>query len=496
MRGLISPFPIPCRVNQNLATKLIMFIATRKLPFLLRQRPAVLKKLISLFHTTVQGHSNLSLFHTTVQGHSNLIGTDYVVKSPFPDIPALQQEDDIYHMITRNFSKFGSKVGLIEGLSGREYSYNEIEESSSKFSSGLQRLGFTKGDVLGIVAPNCPEYAIIYLGVLATGGVVSASNPIFSSDELAYQFKNSGTKIVVTVPSNLSKVQEAAAKTNVEKIVVIETSPPPQTTTSSGKTVSYHSLITDSGSLFNPVQTGLDDVVILPYSSGTTGLPKGVMLTNRSVGSNLLQLTGPELFTLHDPGTCLIGILPFFHIYGMVIVLFSSLLAGSKTVTLPQFVPETFLSSIEKYRVNIVHVVPPLVIFFGKHPIVGNYDLSSVGDIMTAAAPLGGDVVKAASDRTGCQLIRQGYGLTEASPITHMMPKSIGMKCPDSIGHCVRSLKAKIVDVESGEVLPSNKEGELWLNGPNLMKGYLNNPEATRECLTGDGWLKTGDMGE
>ncbi len=418
-----------------------------------------------------------------------------MVKSPFPDIPALQQEDDIYHMITRNFSKFGSKVGLIEGLSGREYSYNEIEESSSKFSSGLQRLGFTKGDVLGIVAPNCPEYAIIYLGVLATGGVVSASNPIFSSDELAYQFKNSGTKIVVTVPSNLSKVQEAAAKTNVEKIVVIETSPPPQTTTSSGKTVSYHSLITDSGSLFNPVQTGLDDVVILPYSSGTTGLPKGMMHTNRSVGSNLLQLTGPELFTLHDPGTCLIGVLPLFHMYGMVRVLFSSLLAGSKTVTLPQFVPETFLSSIEKYRVNIAHVVPPLVIFFGKHPIVGNYDLSSVGDIMTAGAPLGGDVVKAASDRTGCQLIRQGYGLTEANQ-THNMTRSLGMKYPNSVGHCVRSVKAKIVDVKSGEALPPNKQGEVWVCGPNLMKGYLNNPEATRECLTGDGWLKTGDMGE
>ena len=446
----------------------------------------------------IQSVKNLTCqFHSTVhqsQAHSDVIGTDYVVRSPLPDIPPLKQEDDIYHMISRNFSKFGSKIALIEGISGREYSYNEIDESSSKFSSGLQRLGFTKGDVLGIVAPNSPEYAVVYLGALATGGVVSTCNPTYTADELAYQFKNSGTKMIVTVPAILPTVQEAAARANVERIVVIDTSQPQ--TTSSGNTVSYHSLVTDSGSLFNPVHTGLDDVMVLPYSSGTTGLPKGVMLTNRSVGSNLLQLTGPELFTLQDPGTCLIGLLPFFHIYGMVVVLFSSLLAGSKTVVLPQFVPETFLSSIEKYRVNIAHVVPPLVIFFGKHPIVSNYDMSSIQEVMTGAAPLGGDVVKAASDRIGCQLFRQLYGLTEVSPVSHTTPKSLGMRCPDSVGHCVRSVKAKIVDIESGEVLPPNKEGEIWLNGPNLMKGYLNNPEATRESITEDRWFKTGDIGE
>ena len=401
-------------------------------------------------------------------------------------------------MITKNFAKYGSKIGLVDGLSGREYSFNEIGETIQRFSSVLQRqLGFGKGDVLAIVAPNSPEYAVVYFGTLAAGGVASTCNPTYTVDELAYQFETSGSKVVATMPGILPTVREAARRSRlVEKIVVMDTSDP-QTATGDADLLSYSSLIAGSSSfpVLDHVTGAPDDVVVLPYSSGTTGLAKGVMLTNLSVGSNVLQLSHSELVHLPE-NSVLVGILPFFHIYGMVVALLSSLYAGTKIVTLPKFEPETFLPTLEKYRIDVAHIVPPLVVFLAKHPLVAQYDLTSIKDIITGAAPLGGDVVKAASERTGCSLIRQGYGLTETSPVTHMMPRSMGMQLPSSIGHCIRSVEVKVVDPESLQSLPPGREGEVWIRGPNLMKGYLNNPTATRECLTEDGWFRSGDIGE
>ena len=410
-----------------------------------------------------------------------------MVRSPFTDIEPLTK--DLYSLVTDNFPKHGSKIALVDGVSGREYSYNEFNEAVCKFSSGLRRLDFIKGDVLGIVAPNSPEWAVIYLGALASGGVVTTCNPAFTAEELAFQFKNSGAKIVATVSPMLPTVQEAASKSGISKIIVIDDVDP------TGNLVSYNSLAADSGSRFSPVQTTPDDVILLPYSSGTTGFPKGVMLTNRSVGSNILQMIDKDLFDL-SVGDRSIAVLPFSHLSGMVVVLLSSLYAGSKVVTLPKFQPEPFLYTIEKHKINSAHLVPPLVVFLAKHPLVEKYDITSITDIMVGAAPIGGDIAKAASMRTNCKLIRQGYGLTETSPITHMMPKYFGMELPDSVGHCIRSVRAKTVDPESGKALPPNEEGEVWIGGPNLMKGYLNNPVATKECLTDDGWLKSGDFGK
>ena len=458
------------------------------------------KKFISLakdISSRVRPHSfsRVLCAHSTAvrpsQAFSNVVGSDYVVRSPFPDIEV--PTENLYSLITKNFSKYGSKIALVNGLSRREYSYMELNELTCRFSSGLQRIGFRRGDTLGIVAPNSPEYAVTFLGTLAAGGVISTCNHTYTADELAYQFQNSGTKIIVTIPDILSTVQEASSKANIEKIIVLDDSYP---TSSNDNLVSFQSLVSDSGSLFNPVQTEPDEVIVLPYSSGTTGLAKGVMLTNSSVGSNILQLIDPEIFQLKEDYDCLIGILPFFHIYGMVVTLFSSLYAGTKLITLPKFEPESFLSTIEKYRVNIAHLVPPLIVFLAKHPLVDRYDVSSITQIMSGAAPLGGDIVVAASERVKCKCIRQGYGLTETSPVTHIVPRSLSSEIPSSIGHCIRSVKTKIVNPDNGEVLPPNKEGEVCIYGPNVMKGYLNNPEATRGCISKDGWFASGDIGE
>ena len=416
----------------------------------------------------------------------------HIVGSPLPaiDLPT----STLYEHVYRDFPKHGPKIALVDGMTGREFSYNELDEMTAKFSSGLKRLGFQEGDVLAIVSPNSPHYPVVMFGTLAMGGIVSTCNPTYTKDELTFQFENSNAKVVATVPAILSTVRAAAEKAGVKTIVVIDDSD--QSGSTSDDLIAYNSLIRDSGSLFSHTPQPLNSTALLPYSSGTTGLPKGVMLSHRNVVSNICQMEHDELFVLSRGGTSLIGVLPFFHIYGMVVILFSSLRSGSHTIVLPKFEPELFLSSIQQYRINLAHLVPPLVLFLAKHPDVDKYDLSSLDEIMSGAAPLGGETVSAARERIKCKLIRQGYGLTETSPVTHVMPRSFGMSKPDSIGHLIRSVSAKVVDLESGAELPAHKEGEILISGPNVMKGYLNRPDATRDCLTNDGWFSTGDIGE
>ena len=200
------------------------------------------------------------------------------------------------------------------------------------------------------------------------------------------------------------------------------------------------------------------------------------------------------LDTKENPDACVIAILPFFHIYGLVVILFNVLRTGNRIVSLPKFVPQAFLEAIQKYRVTVAPLVPPLVLFLAKHPLVDKYDLSSLSEITTGAAPLGGEVARAAVERVKCDTIRQGYGLTETSPVVHVLPRSLKSQYPSSIGKLVRSTKVKIVDPDTGKALPANREGELWVNGPQVMAGYLNNQESTHNTITEDGWFKTGDI--
>ncbi len=425
--------------------------------------------------------------------YSSTIGDDNVVRSPAPDI-ALPKED-LFSTIAAGFSKYGSRIAIADGLTGVEYSYSELDERICKFSSNLQERGFGKGDVMCIVSPNCPDYAVAFLGTLRCGGIVSTCNPAFTAQELALQFENSSAKMVITVPECLPRVQEAVQIAGVDKVIIIDSEEPQSS--SNHLLISYQSMIRETVSIRDAVRTELDDVAVLPYSSGTTGFPKGVMLTNSSITSNIFQLLHPDFLDFeHNSSITQLGILPFFHIYGMVSALFSSLYLGLKIVSLPKFQPETFLSSIEEYKVNMAHLVPPLILFLAKHPLVEKHNLTSLREIVVAAAPLGGDTVNAAMGRTKCVMIRQAYGLTEASPLTHLMPRSLGTKYPSSIGNCLRSVATKIVDPDTDMPLPLNQEGELWVQGPNIMKGYLNNSEATGNSITGDGWFRTGDVGK
>ena len=416
-----------------------------------------------------------------------------VVSSPFEKVT--YPEVNLYSFVFNDVSKHGSKVAIVDGLSGREHTFNEVHECTAKFSSALNRMGFSRGSVLSICCPNIPEYCTLFFGALASGGVVSTVNPAYTSGELAYQFENSGSNFIATIPSLLPTVFEAAEKARVGKIIVVGTEH--ESTGRGSNLISYTQLLEDSGSLFDPASVkAKEDIAVLPYSSGTSGLAKGVMLTHHNVIANTLQLNHPELLHFHEDGTSILGVLPFFHIYGMVTVLFSSLYAGSKIVLLPQFEPESFLNAISKYKTDIVNIVPPLILFLAKHPMVDEYDLSCIRQITSGAAPLGGDLVDAARERIGCEVIRQGYGLTETSPVTHLVPDSCSTPKPQSVGTPVRSMEVKVVDPDIHTALGAGKEGEVWMRGPNIMKGYLNLPDATKSCLMVDGgWFRSGDIG-
>ena len=244
----------------------------------------------------------------------------------------------------------------------------------------------------------------------------------------------------------------------------------------------------------DPPPVALDpraDLVALPYSSGTTGMPKGVMLTHFNMVANLSQIDAVEgIETDH----VLIGILPLYHIYGMTVIMNAALYAGATVVTMPRFDLEQFLGLIQQYRVTTGDLVPPIVLALAKHPAVDQFDISSLDNVMSGAAPLPESVATGAAARNN-MLVRQGYGLTESSPVTHTNPKSRELRIT-SVGTSLPNTEWRIVDAESGNDAATGNLGEVWIRGPQVMKGYLHNVEATRNMIDADGWLHTGDIGK
>jgi acyl-CoA synthetase (AMP-forming)/AMP-acid ligase II len=231
-----------------------------------------------------------------------------------------------------------------------------------------------------------------------------------------------------------------------------------------------------------------EDVVALPYSSGTTGLSKGVMLTHRNLVANCLQTDERQPI---GEGDVTIGVLPFFHIYALTVVLSRGLANGATIVTMPRFEMESFLELIQRYRATQLYLAPPVILGLAKSPLVDRFDVSSVQRIMVGAAPLDAALAESCAERIGCQ-VAQGYGLTETSPVTHLTPA--GRNKPGSIGPTVANTEAIVVDLTSGNPLGPGESGEIWVRGPQVMKGYLGQPAATADAFAHDGWFRTGDI--
>jgi acyl-CoA synthetase (AMP-forming)/AMP-acid ligase II len=375
----------------------------------------------------------------------------------------------------------GDKPALIDGPTGRELSYADMERSVRAVAAGLASRGFAKGDALAIYMPNLPEYAIAFHGAAAAGGRATTVNPLYTATELAHQLRDSKARRLITVAPFLDVAREAAADVGVEDIYVVGDA--------DGDAAPFSDLLGDPDDAPDVEIDPATDLAVLPYSSGTTGLPKGVMLTHRNLVANVLQTQAA--FPIRADDT-LIGVLPFFHIYGQTVIMNQGLWAGATIVTMPRFDLEQFLDLIERHRVTQGYVVPPIALALAKHPAVEGRDLSSLRALMSGAAPLGAELIEQVTARIGCTVI-QGYGLTETSPVTHAMPAD-GENRPGTIGTALPQTECRIVDLETGKDVADGERGELWVRGPQVMSGYLGNPEATAATIDPDGWLHTGDI--
>ena len=416
-----------------------------------------------------------------------------IYRSPFP---AVELPDLPLTTYVLAGAGHGDKPALIDGASGRVLTYAGLASAIRSLAGGLVASGFAKGDVLALMAPNRPEYAVVFHAAAMAGGIITTINPAYTEPEVRNQLKDCGARILVTVPPLAELASQACTGTKVAEIYVLGEAEEMKGAegVAGAEGAAGVKGAKPLASLFGPplaehVPVAPDDVVALPYSSGTTGLCKGVMLTHRNLVGNTAQLL--TLLQLQSDDS-VIAVLPFFHIYGMQVMMNGGLRAGATVVTLPRFDLEQFLRVHQDYRITRSFVAPPIVLALAKHPLVDKFDLSAVKQIMSAAAPLKEDLAAACAMRLNCEVV-QGYGMTELSPASHLTPP--GWFKPGSVGVTAPNTETRIVDPASGADLGPGEDGEICVRGPQVMKGYLNNPQATAAMIEPDGWLHTGDLG-
>ncbi len=403
-----------------------------------------------------------------------------IFKSPYPDVAI--PETALTPFIFEKGRSIGDKPALIDGPTGRVVTYAQLIDNVARVAAGLKQRGFKKGEVFGILSPNIPEYAIAFHAVAQLGGIVTTINPLSTAQETAHQLKDAGARFLVTVSPCLEKASHAAREADIEEVFVFGEA--------EGATP-FTTLLGDERFFEQVAVNPAEDLVALPYSSGTTGLPKGVMLTHRNLVANIQQMEGLNFFFESDTLIC---VLPMFHIYGLVVVLNMGLYKGATLVTMPRFDLQAFLQTVQQYNVSLAHLVPPIILSLSKNPIVDDYKLTSLRTLFSGAAPLGEDLTRACMERLGCQ-IRQGYGLTETSPVTHSSPAPPMEVKFGSVGVPAPNTEVRVLSLETGKDLGPMERGEICIRGPQVMRGYLNKPEATAATIDADGWLHTGDIG-
>lgn len=398
-----------------------------------------------------------------------------IYTSPYPPISLVGES--ITERVLRGLAGDPDRVAMIDGPSGREVTAGALEAGIRRLAGGLKARGMGKGDVVAILAPNLPEYAVVFHGVAFAGATITTINPTYTAPEVAHQLKDSGAKLLVTIPAFLETAKAAAEGIDVAVIGEAQGATP------------LAALMGEPLAEQVPVDDAVD-VAVLPYSSGTTGLPKGVRLTHRNLVANVEQC---QVCFQVQTGEKVVAFLPFFHIYGQTVLMNVYLATSGTVITLPRFDLEQFLRLCVQHATPTMFIAPPVAVALAKHPLVDQFDLSPVKRLVSGAAPLSAEVAEAVTRRTGVQA-RQGYGMTEMSPVSHSVP--FGRSVPGAIGVAVASTEFRVVDPATGQDVAEGGEGELWVRGPQVMPGYHNRPEATAATLTSDGWLKTGDLAQ
>jgi acyl-CoA synthetase (AMP-forming)/AMP-acid ligase II len=409
-----------------------------------------------------------------------------IFASPFPDVAI--PEASLYEFVFGDLDRADAeRVALVDVADGTELSYADLVRHVDAFAGALAQRGIGVGDVVALLSPNSAGFAVAFHGTLAAGATLTTINAMYNADEIAHQLKDSRPKLFITAAQLLSQAVNGAAAADLYDLDVLVLDCDDATPTGGGRP-----LVDIDPSTH---------VAVLPYSSGTTGKPKGVMLTHRNLVANVAQM---QSLTRMGPQETLIAVVPFFHSYGLTTQLCSALRARCRLVIMPAFDLGEFLANAEKYRCTQANIAPPVAVALAKQPIVDSFDLSSLRTLTSAAAPLDEELAQAVANRLGCRVV-QAYGMTELSPGSHMVPPdgglaSLGMAAPlSSCGWTLPNAESKLIDVDSGAEIPLPTEGlsdagELCFRGPNVMAGYLGNDAATAATIDAEGFLHTGDL--
>ncbi|MBB6452041.1 long-chain acyl-CoA synthetase [Salirhabdus euzebyi] len=395
---------------------------------------------------------------------------------------------------------------------GKELSFEEVFSQTKKIASYFQSLGLEKGDRVAIMLPNSPQSVIAYYGALMAGAIVVPTNPLYTERELEYQLKDSGAHFIVCLDLLYPRVKKVRDNTDLKHVFVTgikDYLPFPKNLLypfvqkkeygefekpKHGGTVhQWVNILKEATESVKSVEVNpKEDLALLQYTGGTTGFPKGVMLTHYNLVANT-QMSQHWMYKAKKGQDVTMGVLPFFHVYGMTAVMNLSIMMATKMILMPKFDPEDVLKTIDKQKPTLFPGAPTIYVGLLNHPNLKNYDLSSVEACISGSAPLPIEVQEKFEKETGGKLV-EGYGLTESSPVTHSnflwdkrVSGSIGVPWPDTDAKIFKSTEP----LEEAEL---NEVGEIAVKGPQVMKGYWNNQEETDKVLK-DGWLFTGDMG-
>ncbi|XP_042482911.1 4-coumarate:CoA ligase 1-like [Macadamia integrifolia] len=414
---------------------------------------------------------------------------EFIFRSRLPDI-YIPSHLPLHSYCFENISQFSSRPCLINGSTGEIHTYADVELISRRVASGLNKLGIQQGQVIMNLLPNLPEFVFAFLGASYRGAMTTTANPFYTPAEIAKQAKTSNTRLIVTQACYVEKVKELAEENDI-KIVCIDSAP--------DGCIHFSELTQSDENDMPSVEISSDDVVALPFSSGTTGLPKGVMLSHKGLVTSVAQQVdgdNPNLYlTSQDVLLC---VLPLFHIYSLNTVLLCGLRVGAAILIMRKFEIVALMELVQKYKVTFAPLVPPIVLSITKSSVAASYDLSSITKVMSGAAPMGKELEDALRDLLPNAKFGQGYGMTEAGPVLSMCSAFAKEPFDIKLGSCgtvVRNADLKILDPETGVTLPRNQPGEICIRGAQIMKGYLNDPEATERTIDKEGWLHTGDVG-
>jgi long-chain acyl-CoA synthetase len=408
----------------------------------------------------------------------------------YPDIPVSKILDDA----VRDFPRNEAAIFL-----GAKISYEALGGWVDRFAAGLSRLGFKKGERMALMLPNCPQYIVAYYGILKLGGIVVNVNPMYVERELAFQLKDSGAEGILTLKEIVPRVKAVQRQTALKRILLTEIQdsirePAPERFEAAGDCPIFaYGEILAMGKNDPPpaVRVDPEEIALLQYTGGTTGISKGAMLTHRNLVSDVIQCVSWNVDAVRGEERMLAAI-PFFHVYGMTVAMNEALYLAAAIILLPRFNVDDALEAINAHRPTRFPGVPTMYIAINNHPRLREYNVSSIKVCSSGSAPMPVEALKKFEELTGGK-ISEGYGLTEASPVTHANP-FFGKRKIGSIGLPRPDTDAKIVDLDTGEIdLPPGEEGELVIRGPQVMRGYWNRPEESQETLR-NGWLYTGDI--